>query len=79
MKTYQVEILEPGAKKILEELANMNLITVQEVEPLETRFKNVLKKLRTNGPAKRPSLGEITKEVDAVRKKRLSWQKTKRA
>ncbi|MCW5959929.1 MAG: DUF2281 domain-containing protein [Pyrinomonadaceae bacterium] len=33
MKTYTIEILEPRAKKLLEDLANLNLIKFQEEEP----------------------------------------------
>ncbi len=32
METYTVEILEPKAKKLLEDLANLNLIKVRKTE-----------------------------------------------
>lgn len=32
METYTVEILEPKAKKLLDDLANLNLIRVQKAE-----------------------------------------------
>ena len=32
METYTVEILEPKAKKLLDDLANLNLIKFQKVE-----------------------------------------------
>ncbi|CAN5268126.1 hypothetical protein BH20ACI1_BH20ACI1_06120 [soil metagenome] len=32
METYTVEILEPKAKKLLEDLANLNLIKVRKAE-----------------------------------------------
>ena len=32
METYTIEILEPKAKKLLDDLANLNLIKFQEVE-----------------------------------------------
>ncbi len=32
METYTVEILEPKAKKLLDDLANLNLIKVQKTE-----------------------------------------------
>ena len=32
METYTVEIIEPKAKKLLDDLANLNLIKVQKAE-----------------------------------------------
>ena len=32
MEVYTIEIIEPKAKKLLEDLANLNLIKFQEVE-----------------------------------------------
>lgn len=32
METYTVEILEPKAKKLLDDLANLNLIKLEKVE-----------------------------------------------
>ena len=32
METYTIEILEPKAKKLLDDLANLNLIKFQKVE-----------------------------------------------
>ena len=32
MNTYQIEIIEPGAKRLLDDMAEMNLITVQEID-----------------------------------------------
>ena len=32
MDTYQIEIIEPKAKKLLDDMAEMDLITVQRVE-----------------------------------------------
>jgi len=31
MDTYQVEIIKPGAKKLLHDMAEMDLITVQQI------------------------------------------------
>ena len=65
MDTYQIEIIDPKAKTLLDDLANMNLITVKQVKPKEL-FKKLLDKVRsTDGNA--PTLDEITKEVEAVR------------
>ncbi len=32
METYHIEILEPGAKKLLDDMAEMDLISVQHIE-----------------------------------------------
>ena len=32
MDTYQIEIIEPGAKRLLDDMVEMNLITVQEID-----------------------------------------------
>ena len=37
METYEIEILEPRAKKLLEELANLDLIKLQKVESSEKK------------------------------------------
>ncbi len=37
METYTIEILEPKAKKLLDDLANLNLIKFQETEQSERK------------------------------------------
>lgn len=37
METYTVEIIEPKAKKLLDDLANLNLIKVQKTENPERK------------------------------------------
>ena len=32
MDTYQIEIIEPGAKRLLDDMAELKLITVQEID-----------------------------------------------
>jgi len=65
MDTYQIEIIDPKAKKLLDDLANMNLITVQPLEPKKL-FKKLLDKMRSAG-GDAPTLGDISNEVEAVR------------
>lgn len=69
MKLYQIEILEPKAKKLLDELANLKLIRVQEVLEPVAEFKKVVSRLRNKGGNK-PTLREISKEVEVVRRRR---------
>ncbi len=57
METYTVEILEPKAKKLLDELANLNLIKLQKTE-------NTKKKEREFG-SMRGLVVHIAKDFDA--------------
>lgn len=68
MDTYQIEIIDPKAKKLLDDLANLNLIKVQPLEPKKL-FKRLLKKMRSTG-GDSLTLEDITKEVESVRSQR---------
>jgi hypothetical protein len=67
MNTMRVDIINPKALRLLKDLADMNLIAIQDNS--KNGFASVLKKLRlkTKGA---PTYDEITKEVELVRKKR---------
>ncbi len=66
MNTMRIDILNPKATRILKELADLNLISIQDTS--KNGFAVVLKRLR--GKAKStPSLDEITAEVEKVRSK----------
>ncbi len=69
METYQIELLEPKAKKLLQELVNLKLIKVSTVTSPKNEFKELLAKIR-NKKTTLPTLEEITKEVELVRQKR---------
>lgn len=71
--TYQVEILHPKASKLLQDLADLNLIAIKP--NTEDGFLKVINKLREKAAANPPSLEEITKEVEAVRAKRYAKRK----
>lgn len=64
MSTIQIEILNPKATKLIQDLADLQLISINQ--PKETGFSKLLAKLRTQAKAV-PSLDEITKEVESVR------------
>ena len=68
METIRVDILNPKAKALLKDLANLDLIRIRK-ENSENTFSEVLKKFRSKSD-EAPSLEEITKEVEAVRKAR---------
>ena len=64
MNTLRIDILNPKAIKLLKDLADLNLIAIQDDSKMD--FSNTLKKLRSKAKSA-PSLEEITKEVESVR------------
>lgn len=74
MTTYQVNILNPKAVKLLHDLADLDLISITET-PHQDNFLNVVNKLRTKATDNPPSLEDITKEVQSVRAKRYAGNK----
>ena len=68
METIQVDILNPKAKKLLKDLADLNLIKINKANT-KSDFSSLLNKLRSNS-ADEISLDEITNEVEQVRKLR---------
>ncbi len=68
METIRIDILNPKAKSLLQNLADLNLIRIQQ-DKSKTEFLELLNELRMKSD-KAPSLDEVTKEVEAVRKSR---------
>jgi hypothetical protein len=71
--TYYVDILNPKATKLLQDLADLKLISIKQTG--EDNFLAVISRLRKKASAKPPSLSEITKEVELVRSKRHAQKK----
>jgi hypothetical protein len=69
MNTMRIDILNPKAAKLLKDLADLNLIAIQDTS--KSGFASVLKKLRSKAKSA-PTLDEITKEVELVRSKRYA-------
>jgi hypothetical protein len=69
MTVIKIELIDPRAKILLEDLAKLNLIKIQEVETSKELFSALLSKLRSK-EEEAPSLEEITKEVESVRAER---------
>jgi len=69
MNTIRVDIINPKAKRLLKNLADLKLIAIQETS--KNGFAGVLRKLR-NKAKPTPTLEEITKEVELVRAKRYA-------
>lgn len=68
MESLVIDILNPKAKRLLQNLADLNLIRIKKKRD-KTEFKRLLVRLREN-TEESPTLDEITKEVESVRKSR---------
>jgi hypothetical protein len=68
METIKVDILNPKAKTILKNLADLNLIRIKRSK-VKSELKDLLTRLRIN-QGEIPSLDDITAEVELVRKAR---------
>lgn len=71
MESLTITLRNPKAKKLLKDLEDLNLITINSVQKSKDDFLALLDTMRTRNK-KSPSLTEITKEVEAVRKKRYA-------
>ena len=67
METLRIDILNPKAKKLLKDLADLELIKIRK-QPA-TDFSTIVEKLRSKS-VNAPSLDDITLEVEAARSKR---------
>lgn len=68
MQSMTINIINPKAEKLIQDLADMELITI-ESNNKESRLATILEKLRANANTA-PTLEEITEEVELVRAKR---------
>ena len=66
MATLKIEILNPKAKKLLQDLAELRLISISE--KTSNPFFDVVKKIRSKKSD--ISLEEIAKDIETVRSKR---------
>lgn len=69
MNTMRIDILNPKAARLLKDLADLNLIAIQNTS--KNGFASVLKKLRSKAKTA-PTFDEITSEVELVRSKRYA-------
>ena len=67
MESIRVDILNPKAKKLLQNLADLNLIEIRKSD--QPDFTALLTKLRSKS-TEGISLEEISEEVEKVRKSR---------
>ena len=73
MTTLQIDILNPKAGKFLEDLADLNLISIRNTS--DDGFVKLINKLRAKALKNPPTLQDITKEVKIVRAKRYAKAK----
>ena len=67
METVKVDILNPKARKLLKDLADLDMIAIRK--STKSEFSEVLKRIRSKSETV-PSPEEIAGEVEAVRSRR---------
>jgi hypothetical protein len=72
MDSIRIDILNPKAKKLLKNLEELKLISIKK-DPYIS-FSEVVHKIR-NKKGPKPTLEEITKEVEEVRAERYAKRK----
>ena len=73
MNTLQVDILNPKASKLLEDLADLKLISIRKVS--DDGFLILVNKFMAKAKNNPPTFKDITKEVEIVRSKRYAKAK----
>ena len=72
MESYQINILNPKAVRLLKNLAELKLISLRKTS--DSGFQSVVNRIRKNAKNS-PSIDEITQEVEEVRSKRYESEK----
>ena len=67
MESVKVDILNPKARKLLKELADLDLITIRK--STKSEFSEILKRIRSKSETV-PCPEEIAGEVEVVRSRR---------
>ncbi|MSQ79524.1 MAG: hypothetical protein EXR21_07605 [Flavobacteriaceae bacterium] len=65
MNTMQIDLLNPKAGKLLQDLVDLKLIAIRKSD--NDGFMDIVNKIRDKAKGNAPSLDEITKEVKIVR------------
>ncbi|RYE35759.1 MAG: hypothetical protein EOP42_05810 [Sphingobacteriaceae bacterium] len=73
MQTIQVNVINPKAYKLLQDLAELDLISLGDVK--ENGFLKTVSELREKAATHSLSLDEITEEVESVRANRYEKNK----
>ncbi len=67
METLKITLLNPKARKLIQNLVDLNIISISESPSSIKNYLEAVQKMRTETP---PTLEEISNEVEYVRKKR---------
>lgn len=70
METIKIDILNPKARKLLKDLADLDLIAIRKSD--KNNFSEVLKKLRSQQSKSAPTPDEVAREVEVVRSRRYN-------
>ena len=73
METMQIDILNPKAVKLLQDLADMDLIAIRNTR--DDDFLNIVNKIKNGVTDTPPSLDEIIAEIKSVRADRYANSK----
>ena len=73
METLKIEIVNPKARNILRDLADLNLIKIRRSK-VKSELDDLLERFRINADSV-PDLSEITREVELVRNDRYEAAK----
>lgn len=74
MIIYQVDVLNPKATQLLQDLADMNLIAIKQMD--SDGFGQVIERLRLKAEQLGvPTMEEVTQEVEVVRVERYARNK----
>jgi len=65
MNVLQIEILNPKAKRLLKDLADMDLIIIRK--PADDGFLKLVQKFRTKAKKDKTDLEDISREIDVIR------------
>ncbi|HWB63221.1 MAG TPA: hypothetical protein VG603_06925 [Chitinophagales bacterium] len=71
MESVNITLKNPKAKRLLEELQELNLITINSISAGKKDLIKLLDSMRDRH-SNPPGIGAISKEVEAVRKKRYA-------
>jgi hypothetical protein len=69
MSTLTIDLINPKAKELLQNLADLNIIAIKPKS--KNSFGTLLKKMRAQS-TEAPTFEEISKEVEKVRKARYA-------
>ncbi len=73
MNILEIEILNPKAEKLINDLADLNLISIKE--KTNKKFLEIVEGFRKKAEGEIPNMEEITEEVKKVRAERYESRK----